>query len=271
MGLLRIIPVAVLLLQFQTLTDAANNLPQLPGNRLAEGPDRELPNAHVIECGRTTVNTGKVTKTRSISQTMSYFSGYAFTAGPIGSQRPTFTNNMGKFSFAEVKGKKYVYALQADRSGEDAYWLPQGGHIDIPSNPSSSQPKYVFTPDFSGCSWTVTPLSNGNLRLRHVEGGREASQFNNLSQGDKGGSTTYAMQYKDYGYLVETSRLVGNIPAFAYMHYTGGRWTLIFQRKTCATTTGGYQFQNELLKSTTNVDSNSSYKPVTGTKTYNIP
>ncbi|XP_061723516.1 uncharacterized protein LOC133529733 [Cydia pomonella] len=270
MALRHIIPIVILIIQLYG-TSLAANLPQLSGNRLSEGADRDLPNATPINCGSSSPVRATIKATKTPSQVMKYFGSIAFTAGPIGHPQSPRPGTESKFKFAEVKGGKYVYALEVDPTGELAYWLPQGGSIDIPQRPNSNQPRYVFTPDFSGCSWTVTPLSNGMLRLRHVEGGREAAQFNNLSSGAKGGATTYAMQYKDYGYIVETRRLVGNVPAFAYMHYTGGHWTLNVQRKSCSPQPGGFTFNNQLLSGITLLESKSSYSAISGTKSYTIP
>lgn len=53
----------------------------------------------------------------------------------------------------------------------NAYWLPQGGHTNIPIIPTENQPHHVFTPDFSGCLLIIDKLKNGNeFKVYHVSG-----------------------------------------------------------------------------------------------------
>jgi hypothetical protein len=50
-----------------------------------------------------------------------------------------------------------------------AYWLPQGGSCDIPV--VASERKFVFTPDFSGCSLLINQINDTTYRVYHVTGG----------------------------------------------------------------------------------------------------
>lgn len=100
------------------------------------------------------------------------------------------------------------------------YWAPQGGYVDIPVNPSGVQPDHVFTPAFSGCSLTVEQLNKNVLRVRHVEGGKEDAQFNNLPRSERGLGLGAAMEYPDYGFAVNDSGQMQEFKnAFAFMKF----------------------------------------------------
>ncbi|XP_047990266.1 uncharacterized protein LOC125229461 [Leguminivora glycinivorella] len=273
MGLAQITSIVILIGQFSVFSLAAD-LPKLPNNRLSEGQDRDLPNGVPIHCGSASPRRVSTTTYKNPGQvlTSTIFGRDAITAGALGDPNGPRPGAGTRYKMAEFHGAKVLYALEIDPAGEAAYWLPQGGVVDIHHHPSDRQPKYVFTPDFSGCSWTVTPGSNGMLRLHHVEGGREREQFNSLTEAQKGGPITYAIQYKDYGYVVETRKLTSNVPAYAYMHYANGHWTLNFQRKSCTPETGGYTFNSaRILTGLVMNESKSTYPAISGTKSYNIP
>lgn len=98
----------------------------------------------------------------------------------------------GQIPFSVIKfsiDDKNYHALQiADNpiynhnSAEMVYWAPQGGYVDIPKIPSPSEPKFVLTPGFSGCSLVADQLNNEKIRVYHVEGGKENQQYNNLDR-----------------------------------------------------------------------------------------
>lgn len=273
MELRLLVPIVILIIQLYKVEVEAVNLPRLRDNRLLEGAATNLPGAHAqLECGPTVHKSARIGARKTISQalTSSNFGRYAFTSGPLGSfQSPRVAGIQGTFKFTTVSGSKTMYALTVDPSGDPAYWLPQGGVIDIPRHPNHQQPKYVFSADFSGCSWTVTPMGN-NLRIRHVTGGQEYQQFNRLTQAEKGGDTTYAMQYIDYGYDTNVVPVLENRRGFAYMHYTGSSWQFHFQRQTCIAWPGGYEFRNGLLSGMKLTD-NTARSQISSVKTYSIP
>lgn len=112
------------------------------------------------------------------------------------------------------------------------YWAPQGGYVDIPVNPSGTQPDHVFTPAFSGCSLTVEQLNENVLRVRHVEGGKEDAQFNNLPRSEHGLGLGAAMEYPDYGYAANDSGQMQEFKnAFAFMKFDQKQqaWNIHYQ------------------------------------------
>lgn len=111
------------------------------------------------------------------------------------------------------------------------YWAPQGGYVDIPLHPTGTQPDYVFTPGFSGCSLTVDQLNDNVLRVRHVEGGKENAQYNDLSEGHGMGQAA-AMEYQDYGYAPDDQGRQENLTTgFAFMKYDRKQqqWNIHYQ------------------------------------------
>ncbi|MCO8311917.1 dermonecrotic toxin domain-containing protein [Pseudomonas mandelii] len=112
------------------------------------------------------------------------------------------------------------------------YWAPQGGYVDIPVHPQWAEPDHVFTPSFSGCSLVVDQMDENVLRVRHVEGGKEAAQYNDLPAHEHGWGLSTAMEYPDYGLLNDEN---GNaymvLTGFAYLKYDreAGKWTLHYQ------------------------------------------
>lgn len=275
MGLLRLVPVVLLIIiQLYKVKVEAVNLPTLPNNRLFEGEARNLPGRHAEpQCGQIKHVSAKIGARLTVAQalTPSNFKRYAFSSGPLSSyQTPKISGNAGTFKFTTVTSSKTMYALTVDPAGDLAYWLPQGGAIEVPQHPKSHEPKYVFSADFSGCSWTVTPMNNGKMILRHITGGQEGPQFNRLSPAQKGGDTTYAMQYVDYAYDTNLVPVLHNRRAFAYMHYTGRSWQFHFQRQTCVATPGTSEFKNGLLSGMKLTD-NTARDQISSVKTYSIP
>lgn len=111
------------------------------------------------------------------------------------------------------------------------FWAPQGGYVDIPLHPTGTQPDHVFTPGFSGCSLTVDQLNDNVLRVRHVEGGKENVQYNDLSEGHGMGQAA-AMEYQDYGYAPDDQGRQENLTTgFAFMKYDRKQqhWNIHYQ------------------------------------------
>ncbi|MDR6915203.1 RHS repeat-associated protein [Pseudomonas sp. 3296] len=105
-------------------------------------------------------------------------------------------------------------------SSVSAYWAPQGGYVDIPVHPKGTDPEFVFTPGFSGCSLTVDQLNANVLRVRHVEGSKEDAQYNKLPAAEHGMGLSAAMEFPDYGFDVdENNNVVTETTGFAFMRY----------------------------------------------------
>lgn len=112
------------------------------------------------------------------------------------------------------------------------YWAPQGGHVDIPVHPGWAEPDHVFTPGFGGCSLVVDQMDENLLRVRHVEGGKEAAQYNDLAVNEHGLGLSAAMEFPDYGLrLDENGNADSILTGFAFMKYdrTDRVWTLHYQ------------------------------------------
>lgn len=111
-----------------------------------------------------------------------------------------------------------------------AYWVPQGGAVDIPVHPKKGEPGLVLTPSFSGCTFVADKLSEKIIRVRHVQGGKEDVEYNNLADEEHGQGMINAMEYSDYGYHYdETGALKENITSSAFMIYEKNQWSIKFQ------------------------------------------
>ncbi|MBX8623061.1 hypothetical protein K4754_13525 [Pseudomonas glycinae] len=124
-----------------------------------------------------------------------------------------------------------------------AYWSPQGGYVDIPVHPGWAQPDHVFTPGFSGCSLVVDQMDENLLRVRHVEGGKEAAQYNDLAREEHGWGLSVAMEYPDYGLRLDQNGNPDSIlTGFAFMRYdrTARVWKLHYQSNQGATAIARY-------------------------------
>lgn len=119
-----------------------------------------------------------------------------------------------------------------------AYFLAQGGFIDIPIHPAPNQPSFVLTPPFSGCSLVVDILERTTnnqpekfYRVYHVEGRKENQQYNDL--GDHGYGMVEIMQYKHYGYHFDTDRhrFLENVLGLAFMKYSQQHNTWLLYRQ----------------------------------------
>lgn len=136
----------------------------------------------------------------------------------------------------EFNALKVVEVKAGERPGQldsvHAYWAPQGGYVDIPVHPGWAEPDHVFTPNFSGCSFTVDQMGEKTLRVRHVEAGMEAAQYNDLPVHEHGWGQSAAMEFPDYGLRMDRN---GNadmiLTGFSFMKYdrTAGQWTMHYQ------------------------------------------
>ncbi|MGF6396612.1 RHS repeat-associated protein [Pseudomonas frederiksbergensis] len=105
-------------------------------------------------------------------------------------------------------------------SAVSGYWAPQGGYVDVPLNPTGTDPEFVFTPGFSGCSLTVDQLNDNVLRVRHVEGGKEEAQYNKLPAVEHGLGLSASMEFIDYGFDADGNKKVeSQLTGFAFMKY----------------------------------------------------
>jgi insecticidal toxin complex protein TccC len=111
-----------------------------------------------------------------------------------------------------------------------AYWAPQGGYVDIPVHPKNGEPKLVLTPGFSGCTFVADKLNENTIRVRHIQGGKEDLEYNNLAADEHGQGMIDAMEYGDYGYHHDAKgRLMENITGTAFMLYENDRWNIRYQ------------------------------------------
>ncbi|MBD1569479.1 RHS repeat-associated core domain-containing protein, partial [Aliivibrio sp. S10_S31] len=119
---------------------------------------------------------------------------------------------------------------QIGSGGTLAYWAPQGGYVDIPAHPKNGKPELVFTPGFSGCTFVADKLNENTIRVRHVQGGKEDLEYNNLAADEHGQGMIDAMEYRDYGYHYDVKeRLMENIKGSAFMIYKNERWNIRYQ------------------------------------------
>ncbi|XP_063620908.1 uncharacterized protein LOC134793270 [Cydia splendana] len=280
MGLLRI--TSVLILVLQVFGARGDHLPLLPGNRLRTGDAAEYPGATLIDCvkGNRILSDFQRSHTYTPTQALvntNNFERYPFTSHAV-IPGILVDGGIGRFSFVKlthgILHKRTAFALQTSADGEYAYWMPQGRYVDVPQHPSANQPHFVFTPDYSGCAWTVTPMTNGMLRLKHVEGGHQDRQFNNLPPWHKGGEVSYGMQFRDYGYVHRNGRLIKHATAYAYMHYSDvtRRWKLHVQHQTCAPRPGNTAYDHgQIVSMKMNYFNQKTWNPITGTEFWVIP
>lgn len=152
-----------------------------------------------------------------------------------------FIFTMDKLTFSgESKGAFNVLRIVDISKGEipdkdnavSGFWAPQGGYVDIPLKPTGTDPDHVFTPGFSGCSLTVDQLNDNVLRVRHVEGSKENSQYNELSAREHGMGLGAAMEFQDYGYAPDGQGQQEQVTTgFAFMKYDRKQqvWNIHYQ------------------------------------------
>ncbi|RVD76169.1 RHS repeat-associated core domain-containing protein [Pseudomonas koreensis] len=141
------------------------------------------------------------------------------------------------------------------------YWVAQGGYVDIPTHPKGTEPNYVFTPGFSGCSLTIDQLNDNTLRVRHVEGNKEDAQYNRLPAAEHGMGLSAAMEFMDYGFDSEGATVVTQLTTFAFVKYEPKTqsWDIHYQVNQGAASIGRFSTEKKLFggsKSFANVMSN---------------
>lgn len=143
----------------------------------------------------------------------------------------TESNNINALRIVDKKTSAY----QVGSGVTLAYWAPQGGYVDIPAHPQKGQPKLVLTPGFSGCTFVADKLNENTIRVRHVQGGKEDLEYNNLPDEAHGLGMISAMEYRDYGYHHDDQgNLKENITGSAFMAYEQNRWNIKYQSLACA-------------------------------------
>lgn len=226
---------------------------------IAIGAERNVSGAKRADVGTYMRNLPAVAKPTSIHSALSEtelkeVEVSTFLLSDVRALPPEFSNLQGggkllftteKFSYGGAASGVFN-ALRVLRSPTDipqgnnavlAYWAPQGGFVDIPINPGRRDADHVFTPGFSGCSLTVDQLNDNVLRVRHVQGGKEDVEYNDLAVIDHGLGLSAAMEYKDYGYILNSEGQQEEVTtAFAFMRFNreDGVWS-IFQQSTQGT------------------------------------
>ncbi|WP_323154186.1 RHS repeat-associated core domain-containing protein [Pseudomonas alvandae] len=226
---------------------------------IAIGAERNISGAKRADVGTFMRNLPAVAKPTSIHSALSEtelkeVEVSTFLLSDVRALPPEFINLQGggkllftmeKFSYGGAASGVFN-ALRVLRSPTDipqgnnavlAYWAPQGGFVDIPINPGRRDADHVFTPGFSGCSLTVDQLNDNVLRVRHVQGGKEDVEYNDLAVIDHGLGLSAAMEYKDYGYILNSEGQQEEVTtAFAFMRFNreDGVWS-IFQQSTQGT------------------------------------
>ncbi|WBA16302.1 cytotoxin [Salinivibrio proteolyticus] len=113
-----------------------------------------------------------------------------------------------------------------------AYWVAQGKYLDIPKHPDPHRDHlYVFTPNFSGCSFVVDDWDDDRIRVYHVEGGKEDKQYNELQ--DHGNNLIKYMSSCDYGFYQQGNTIIQNVHGFAFMSYNTQtrNWEIHYQKQ----------------------------------------
>ncbi|ATW30779.1 hypothetical protein BJP41_09850 (plasmid) [Candidatus Williamhamiltonella defendens] len=131
---------------------------------------------------------------------------------------------------------RYYHALQIvkdkEHSAEFAYWVPESGYVDIPILPKKGEPKLVFTDGFSGCSLVADKLNDSTIRVYHVKGDQEDTQYNddNIHHGD---GMINVMDYFDYGVSIDRINFTQkqNITGTAFIKFNDSKniWDIHFQ------------------------------------------
>ena len=106
-----------------------------------------------------------------------------------------------------------------------AYWLPQGGSCDIPV--VASERKFVFTPDFSGCSLLIDQINDMTYRVYHVTGGGGYFQTEYNGKRPRQSELAAALTHEGYG-------TPGSPRALLFMKFEEGRWWIYYQGQTGA-------------------------------------
>lgn len=109
-----------------------------------------------------------------------------------------------------------------------AYWLPQGGYIDVPrAAPAAS---YIFTPELSGCKIYVDELPNTDLRVFHIQCPHEAAEY----AANLRGVRQTQIDSRDYGGVpsvdgVANANRIPTIRATVLLEHNGVQWVIWLQ------------------------------------------
>lgn len=110
-----------------------------------------------------------------------------------------------------------------------AYWLPQGGHIDVPH--AAPPTNFIFTPELSGCKIYVDQLNAVTDRIFHIQCPHEATEYTAANQGIARRAT---IDSRHYGGAPSTDGppVANRVPttrATVLMHFGGGAWNIHLQ------------------------------------------
>ena len=136
-----------------------------------------------------------------------------------------------------VSGYKIARINAWDTSSHDdeplnAYWLPQGKSCVIPRTAHRS--RFVFTPDFSGCSILVDQIDAHRYRVYHVQGSKWhlRNEYLTPSAHAHGLGIAAAMTFSDYGAACLPCRTRcgrEQTRGFAFLKFEDGRWWIYAQ------------------------------------------
>lgn len=101
-----------------------------------------------------------------------------------------------------------------------AYWLPQGGYIDVPVTVPLAP--FVFTPELTGCAIYVDRFNANTYRVYHVEIPHRAQQYDNRPHGN---GLEESLTFDEYG----RANNINRVRATALMQFSDGNWILIGQ------------------------------------------
>ncbi|TFZ49376.1 hypothetical protein E5C26_20110 [Serratia proteamaculans] len=193
-----------------------------PVNLINVLTDKELSQAPLI---MDLINPAKVTMDADTKKTLCSPNGGILTFNAI---RVSKADNDAIYALRILDTQTSDY--QKSAGGVNAYWAPQGGYVDIPAHPQKGEPELVLTPAFSGCSFVADKFNEKVIRVRHVQGGKEDAEYNNLDVSEHGLGMIGAMEYHDYGFHKnEEQTVVENITGSAFMKYENGKWKIKFQ------------------------------------------
>ncbi|UCF06578.1 MAG: hypothetical protein JSV33_06000 [bacterium] len=112
----------------------------------------------------------------------------------------------------------------------EAYWLPQGGHIEVPINNPAAP--FIFTPEFSGCKLYVDKVwAQPYYRIFHIQCDHEAAEYPANMRGDR----LATIDSRDYGEAPSVDgpaypHRIGVIRCTVLMYFVGGAgWSIYLQ------------------------------------------
>ena len=244
---------------------------------LAVGADRDIPGAVPVDAGKAHQSVPFTAKATNIREalTIPQFSQQNINTDLFMPQKAGYSKDIGAQLAKKQGGASLIFSMQRisysgpvrgefnaikivdipggeipdQSSAVSGYWVAQGGYTDIPMHPKGTEPEYVFTPGFSGCSLTVDQMNDNTLRVRHVEGKKEADQYNSLSSADHGMGMSVAMEFMDYGFDNEGGKVVTELTGFAFMKYEQKTktWDIHYQSIQGAATIGVYSRGRKLF------------------------